>query len=108
MNGLENPTFLAAWIISNTVALLILRAAVKRPKIARSMLFLLFAWGWWVKWACIGTIIFLAAIAPLGVGAGFPFSVTVSIAAWFIIRRDDLDYLWNSVAREKYRAGSPA
>ncbi|HEY6502811.1 MAG TPA: hypothetical protein VIZ28_02440 [Chitinophagaceae bacterium] len=48
----------------------------------------------WVQWACIGTIVFLLAIAPLMVGSGFPFSITVSAAAWLILKRDDFDYLW--------------
>lgn len=49
--------------------------------------------GIWVKLACIGAIIFLLSIAPLGVGAGFPFSITVSIAAYLIILKGDHDYI---------------
>lgn len=50
--------------------------------------------GWWVQWACIGAIIFLLSIAPLLVGAGFPFSMTVSLAAWLILKNDGRNYLW--------------
>ena len=50
--------------------------------------------GWWVKFACIGSIIFLLSIAPLMVGAAFPFSITVSIAAWLILLNDDKNYIW--------------
>ncbi|MEO8209669.1 MAG: hypothetical protein ABI840_03840 [bacterium] len=50
--------------------------------------------GWWVRIACIGAIIFLICIAPLGVGSAFPFSITVSLAAIFILKKDDLNYLW--------------
>jgi hypothetical protein len=50
---------------------------------------------WWVKWACIGAIIFLLSIAPLMVGSAFPFSITVSIAALIIYKKDDLNYLWS-------------
>jgi len=50
--------------------------------------------GWWVKLACIGSIIFLLSIAPLMVGAAFPFSITVSIAAWLIFLNDDKKYIW--------------
>jgi len=50
--------------------------------------------GWWVKLACIGVIIFLMAIAPLGIYAGFPFSITVSLAALILIRKKQFDYLW--------------
>jgi len=48
----------------------------------------------WVKLACIGSIIFLLSIAPLMVGAAFPFSITVSIAAWLILLNDDKNYIW--------------
>jgi len=50
--------------------------------------------GWWVKLAGLGAIIFLLSIAPLGVGSAFPFSITASFAAYFIIKKDQLDYLW--------------
>ncbi|HJS55630.1 MAG TPA: hypothetical protein VJ765_13845 [Chitinophagaceae bacterium] len=52
--------------------------------------------GWWVKWACIGSIIFLLSIAPLMVGAAFPFSITVSIAAYLIYRNDNKGYIWKA------------
>lgn len=55
--------------------------------------------GWWVKLAGIGAILFLLAIAPLGVGAGFPFSITVSIAAFFILQKDVLNYIWEDWQR---------
>ncbi len=51
--------------------------------------------GIWMKLACIGAIIFFLCIAPLGIGAGFPFSISVSLAAYFILRKDDKNYLWN-------------
>lgn len=154
MKGLENPDYLVMYLVSNIVGLLILWAAFKKPKIARFVFFLLFAWASWInytlahtnpeayleyatmsaKWygdfingwfkenitlmvtaiaigqglisvgmllrglfvklACIGTIIFLLAIAPLGVGAAFPFSITVGLAAFVILRKDNLDYIW--------------
>ena len=50
--------------------------------------------GWWVKLACIGSIIFLLSIAPLMVGAAFPFSITVSIASLLIFLYDDKNYVW--------------
>ena len=50
--------------------------------------------GWWVKIACIGSIIFLLSISPLMVGSAFPFSITVSIAAFLILINDDENYIW--------------
>jgi hypothetical protein len=50
--------------------------------------------GIWVRLACIGSIIFLLSIAPLLVGSAFPFSITVSIAAFLIYRNDDKNFAW--------------
>jgi len=50
--------------------------------------------GSWVNAASIGAIIFLLSIAPLMVGSAFPFSLTVSIAAWLILLNDDKSYVW--------------
>jgi len=143
------------WIVSNGIAIIILIAAIKRPKLARLLFFILFSWacwinystahnnpeeylnyasltpfdflrdfingwfkanlttmvtliaigqgiialgillkGWLVRMACIGAIIFLLAIIPLGIGSGFPFSIIVVIASYFILKRDDLNYIW--------------
>lgn len=49
---------------------------------------------WWVKLACIGSIIFLLSISPLMVGSAFPFSITVSIAAVLVLINDDRNYIW--------------
>ncbi len=51
--------------------------------------------GWWVRLACIGAVVFLMSIAPLGIGSGFPCTVIASVAAYFIWKKDDLNYLWN-------------
>jgi len=154
MGPLSNTAYLIGYIISNVVAILLVIAAIKRPKLARLLFFLLFAWafsmnyyvshqrpeayleyadealpfyrnfingwfsehitemvsliafgqaliamgmllkGWWVKFSCIGAIIFFMSIAPLGLYAGFPFSIIASIAAIFILKNDDLNFLW--------------
>ena len=52
--------------------------------------------GWWVKWACIGTIFFLLSIAPLMVGAAFPFSLIASAAALVILKKDNRNYVWRT------------
>ena len=61
--------------------------------------------GWWVRMACIGAIIFLLAIAPLMVGAAFPFSITVSLAAWLILRNraGQENWFWEKGAALKSR-----
>jgi hypothetical protein len=52
--------------------------------------------GWWVRWACVGAIIFLLSIAPLMTGSAFPFSLIVSCAAWLVLKKDKKCYLWQS------------
>ena len=155
MKGLDNSTYLILYIVSNVVALLILLAAWKQPRIARLMFFILFAWASWTNWneainspqfyleyadltfsglyrdfiygwfsrhitlavgliatsqaliaismwfkrwilksGATGAIIFLLAIAPLGVGSAFPFSIITSIALYLILRNKANDYLW--------------
>jgi Domain of unknown function (DUF4342) len=55
--------------------------------------------GWVFRAGSIGAIIFLLAIAPLGVGAAFPCTVIVAISTWLLLRNKQIDYLWIS----KYR-----
>lgn len=50
--------------------------------------------GWILKTGAIGAIVFLLAIAPLGVGSAFPFSFIASAALYFILRNRENDYLW--------------
>jgi hypothetical protein len=50
--------------------------------------------GIWVMFACVGSIIFFLSISPLGVGAAFPFPLITAFAAYLIINKDDLDYIW--------------
>ncbi|MGI9553116.1 MAG: hypothetical protein ACR2MT_18055 [Aurantibacter sp.] len=152
--------YIVPWIISNSIAILLLLVAIWRPRLARFLFMLIFAWaswlnyttahnnpedylnyasftpfdslkdfinGWfhqnitlmvtaisfgqgvialgmllkgrWVKLACLGAIIFLLAIAPLGVGAAFPFSIIAGAASYFILKKDRLDYLWRGRAK---------
>jgi hypothetical protein len=52
--------------------------------------------GWWVRWTCIGAIIFLLSIAPLMTGSAFPFSLIVLWAALLVLKNDKKCYLWQS------------
>ena len=51
-----------------------------------------------VKIACIGGIIFLLAIAPLGIGAAFPFSLIACVALYILYKhhftKDILQNKW--------------
>lgn len=54
-----------------------------------------------LQWACVGAILFLLSIAPLMTGSAFPFSITVSIAAFMIMKKDGLNYVWKKGAITK-------
>lgn len=164
MNGLTNPGYLIALIISNIAALVFLVTAVYRSRLARFFFILLFAWACWMNWTTsqndpakyleyadltfsnfyrdfimgwfsthiplvvgavaicqgliavslmlkgwifklgvIGGIIFLLAILPLGVGAGFPCTLIAAIALMKLYN-NGRQYIWQSSAAqpEKY------
>jgi hypothetical protein len=81
--------FINGWFKSH-VTLFVSLIAIGQALITMGMLLK----GIWVKLACIGVIIFLLSIALLGMYAAFPFSIFVSLSAYFIIKKDDKDYLW--------------
>lgn len=151
------------WAVSNSIAILLLIAAIKKPKLARLLFVIIFAsaflinittalktpevyldygmltpfdfvrdfingWfkehislmvalialgqaliaigmilrGWLMQTAAIGAIIFLLAIAPLGLGSGFPFSLITVLALYFILKKDNCDYLWKIKMNRKF------
>lgn len=50
MKGFENEIYRYLLLISNIAALLLLFVAVKWPRAARVLFFLLFAWACWMNW----------------------------------------------------------
>lgn len=143
------------WTISNSVILLVLLAAVKRPKLARLLFALMFgaaSWvnytmansapedylnyaaitpfelyrdfitGWfkehitvfvtlisfgqgaialglildrmWVRLASYGAMVFFIGITPFGIGSAFPFTLIALAALYFVLKKDDLNFLW--------------
>ncbi len=42
--------------------------------------------GWIVRLACLGAIVFLLAIAPLGIGSGFPATIIIAVAIYYILK----------------------
>lgn len=50
--------------------------------------------GWILRIACYGAILFFLAIIALGVGSGFPTTLIMGVAVYFILKKDDLNYLW--------------
>jgi hypothetical protein len=51
-------------------------------------------YGSWVKLACLGGILFSLAIAPLGVGSGFPSTVLLAIALYILYAQPRHDFIW--------------
>lgn len=51
-------------------------------------------YGNWVRLACLGGILFSLAIAPLGVGAGFPSTVLLAIALYILYIQPHHDFIW--------------
>jgi hypothetical protein len=82
-------TFINGWF-SNHITAFVTFVAIGQALIAVGMLLK----GNWVKVACIGIIVFLIGIAPLGLYSAFPFSITVSIAAFLVFKLHDKGFLW--------------
>lgn len=154
LKGLENQTYLIAYIISNVAALVLLYCASAWPRIGRLLFVLLFAWASWTNWGtalnnpeayldyaqltfldlykqtiegwfsehtvaavgiiatcqaliavsmalkgwvfkvgALGAIVFLVAIAPLGVGAAFPATLLMALAMGVLMSKSHT-YLW--------------
>ena len=84
--------FITGWFSHNT-AWVVSVIATCQGLIAISMLLK----GWIFKLGCIGGIIFLLAIAPLGVGSGFPCTIIFAISL-FILYNKVQNYWW--IARQ--------
>ncbi|MFA6245833.1 MAG: hypothetical protein WC615_02760 [Mucilaginibacter sp.] len=81
--------FISGWF-SRHITVTVSAIAIAQGLIALSMGYR----GVWLKTACLGAIIFLLAIAPLGYGAAFPFPLVFAFAAWKMLRRDECRPLW--------------
>jgi len=44
--------------------------------------------------SAIGAIVFFISIAPLGVGSGFPCTLTMALAMYLLAKRGSANYLW--------------
>jgi hypothetical protein len=47
-----------------------------------------------VKLACIGGMIFGFAIAPLGIGAAFPATISMAFTFLVLYKKEVNDYIW--------------
>jgi len=57
----------------------------------------------WLKLAYSGAIIFGLAIAPLGIGSGFPSTILMAISCYVLFKNPNCDYVWKTrqYAQEK-------
>jgi hypothetical protein len=81
--------FITGWFKENITAMVTV-IAIGQGLIALGLL----GKGWMVKLACIGAMIFFLCITPLGIGAGFPAPIFGIVTAYFIWKKDNLNWLW--------------
>jgi hypothetical protein len=89
--------FITGWFKQNT-SCVVATIATCQGLIAISMLLK----GWIYRLGCIGAIIFLLAIAPLGVGSGFPCTICFAIAL-LVLYQKGKDYWWIKKERFAFR-----
>jgi len=75
---------------SEHITALVLIVALCQIAIAVSMLLK----GWIYRTGCLGAILFLVSIAPLGVGSGFPCTLIMAAGLLLLLRKKEVDYLW--------------
>jgi len=81
--------FIIGWF-SKRITVIVSTIAIGQGIIALGMLLK----GVYLQIACIGAIIFLIAIMPLGIGSGFPAPLIAAIALYWIYKKNDQDYPW--------------
>lgn len=81
--------FINGWF-SEHISVVVGCIAVCQLLIALSMLFK----GAVYKLGCIGAILFLTAIIPLGVGSGFPSTAVMAIAVYILFKKDSRHFIW--------------
>ncbi len=87
--------FIQGWFSQHTQTMVLLVAG-GQALIALS----LFAKGWIFRGGCLGGMVFLLAISPLGVGSAFPFSLTAGAGLWLLYRRSSDRFLWEKTNRK--------
>lgn len=52
---------------------------------------------------CIGAIVFLLAILPLGIGAGFPCTAIMAVGILILLKKHNNTYLWEKKTSQKQK-----
>lgn len=81
--------FINGWF-GQHIAPMVLLIATGQGLIAISMLLK----GWFFRYGCLGGVVFLLCIAPLGLGAAFPFSLIAGWGLWLLYRQGSDRWLW--------------
>ena len=82
-------SFINGWFASH-ISLMVGVIATGQAFIAVSILLK----GWVYSLGCLGAIIFLVAILPFGVGAGFPSTAIMAAACYILLRKQPVDFIW--------------
>ncbi|TMI71221.1 MAG: hypothetical protein E6H09_14030 [Bacteroidetes bacterium] len=84
-------SFINGWFAKH-ISLVIGFVATSQALIAVSML----SKGWIYTIGCLGAIIFLVAILPFGVGAGFPATGIMAIACFILLKKRPAFFIWQN------------
>jgi hypothetical protein len=82
-------SFIKGWFAQH-ILLAVGFIATSQALIALSMLLK----GWVYTVGCAGAIIFLLAILPVGVGAGFPATAIMAIACFILLKKQAVKFIW--------------
>lgn len=83
-------SFINGWFARH-ILLVVGMVATSQAMIAISMLLK----GWTFTVGCLGAIIFLLAILPFGVGAGFPSTGIMAVACFVLLKKQPVNFIWN-------------
>lgn len=83
--------FINGWF-ANNIRVVVSFIATCQAMIAIAMLLR----GWIYSAGCIAAIVFLLAILPLGIGAGFPCTAIMAIGCYILFRKQPVNFLWEN------------
>ena len=82
-------SFITGWFAKH-ICLMVGLIATSQALIAVSMLLR----GWIYGLGCLSAVIFLLAILPFGIGAGFPSTGIMAVACFILFKKQPVDFIW--------------
>ena len=55
--------------------------------------------GWIYALGCLSAVIFLLAILPFGIGAGFPSTGLMAVACFILFKKQPVDFIWKGKSK---------